>query len=198
MKRKMLLVVGAIALVLAVTSGSLAANRWIIRKSSQVKPGAISYGNLSAAAKKKLQGKPGTPGTPGAPGTSALAQFAGQVNHGQTLCIATWGTSRPSACLGAAYASDTNALVFGPMPAGQPVGNLSAAASAAPNVGPVTITVLNNGVATAVTCTIAKSTTSCTDTAHSFSTAAGSFLEAKVTNDPSNTVSPRFVVSFTY
>lgn len=192
MKRKTLFVFGAIALVLAVTSGSLAATRYIITKSSQVKPGAIAYKNLSADAKAKLKGQPGVPGT------DALAQFGGQVNHGQTQCIGLSGGTHGS-CLGTAYASDTNALVFGPMPAGLTVQNLSVVTSAAPDVGPVAITVLSNGAATLLTCTIAKSTTTCTDSANSFSTVAGSFLEVRVTNDPSNTVvNPRFVATFTY
>jgi len=190
MKRKTLLVLGAIALVLAITSGGLAANRWIITKSSQVKPGAISYRNLSAAAKKRLQGKPGT---------SALAQFGGQVNHGQTLCLGNWGSNKQGACLGAAYASDTNSLVFGPMPAGLTVRKLSVVVSTAPDVGPMIVTVLNNGAATSLTCTIAKATTNCADSADSFATAAGDFVEVRVANDPTNTVNnPRFVASFTY
>jgi len=190
MKQKTLIVLGAIALVLVVTSGALATSRWIITKSSQVKPGAISYKNLSAAAKKKLQG---------APGSRSILQFDGQVNHGQSLCLGAWGSTKQGVCLGAAYASDTNSLVFGPMPAGLTVKNLSAMTSAAPDVGPAVVTVLSNGAATAVTCTIAKATTSCSDNAHSFVTTAGSFLEVKVTNDPSNTVNnPRFVANFTY
>ncbi len=192
MKRKTLFVFGAIALVLAVTSGSLAANKWIITKSSQVKPGAISYKDISAAAKKKLRGQRG------APGSAAIAQFGGQVGHGQTQCIGVWGAGHQNACLGAAYAGDTNSLVLGPMPAGLTIQNLSVIASAAPDVGPVTVTVLDNGVATTLTCTIAKAAAACSDSADSFSTAAGSFLEVRVANDPSNTVNPRFIASFTY
>lgn len=210
MKRKTLLVFGAIALVLAVTSGALATNRWIITKSSQVKPGAIGYKNLSAAAKAKLRGATGAPGArgpagaagpkgaAGAPGTSALAQFGGAVAHGATVCLGFWGAIGQSPCLGAAYASDTKSLVFGPMPAGLTIQKLTAVASIAPDVGPLVITVLNNGASTPLTCTIPKAATTCTDIAHSFSTSAGSFLEVRVSNDPSNSVSPKFIVSFAY
>jgi len=195
MKRKTLFVFGAIVLVLAVASGSFAAGKWIITKSSQVKPGAISYKNLSANARKRLQGKPGRPG---AAGTPSLLQFGGQVNHGQTQCIGVWGANHQGPCLGAAYASDNNSLVFGPMPAGLTIQSLSVVASAAPDVGPVVVTVLNNGAASSLTCTIAKATTTCADSTHSFVTGAGSFLEVQVTNDPSNTTNPRFIVNFTY
>jgi hypothetical protein len=195
MKRKTLLVFGAIALVLAVTSGSFAANRWIITKSSQVKPGAIAYKNLSAAAKKRLRGQRGAPGTAG---SAALAQFGGQVNHGQTLCLGVWGANDQSPCLGAAYAGDTKSLVFGPMPAGRTIRHLSVVVSTAPAVGPMVITVLDNGGATPLTCTIPITMTTCTDTAHSFSTAAGHFLEVRATNDPSNLLNSRFIVNFTY
>jgi hypothetical protein len=193
MKRKALFVFGAIVLALAVASGGFAANKWIITKSSQVKPGAIGYKNLSAAAKKKLRGARGAPGTP------SLLQFGGQVNHGQTLCLGGWGANHQNACLGAAYASDNNSLVFGPMPAGLTIQNLTVMTSVAPDVGPVVVTVLSNGLATSLTCTIAKATTTCADSAHSFATAAGSFLEVRVANDPSNTVNnPRFIANFTY
>src|SRR5205809_7245379 len=99
MKQKTVIVLGVIALVLAFTSGAFATSRWIITKSSQVKPGAISYNNLSKGAKKKLRG---------APGSRALLQFDGQVNHGQTWCLGAWGSTKQGVCLGAAYASDTN------------------------------------------------------------------------------------------
>jgi hypothetical protein len=195
MKSKLLPVLGAIALVLAVTSGALATTRWIITKSSQVKPGAISYANLSTAAKAKLQGHDGAPGQPG---TDALAQFGGTVSHGQTLCLGTMGANDQGACLGAAYAGDTKALVLGPMPAGLTIKNLSAVTSIAPDVGPMIVTVLDNGISTLLTCSIAKNAATCTDSADSFSTAAGDFLEVRVSNDPGNSVIPRFVVSFTY
>jgi len=207
MKRKTLLVFGAIALVLAVTSGGLAANRWIITRSTQVKPGAISYKNLSRAAKKKLRGQRGqrgpagvrgVAGPAGPAGTDALAQFGGSVHHGQTMCLAASAANTQGACLTSGYANDAKSIVFGPTPAGLTIQKLSAAASIAPNAGPVVVTVLNNGVATSLSCTIAKATTSCTDSAHSFTTAAGSFLQVRVSNDTTNAVNPRFAVTFAY
>ncbi len=117
---------------------------------------------------------------------------------GQTLCLGVWGANHQNPCLGAAFASDNNSLVFGPMPAGLSVQNLSVAASTAPTVGPLVITVLDNGAATSLTCTISTGMTTCTDSAHSFSTSGGDFLEVRVSNDPSNTGMTRFVVSFTY
>ncbi|HEY6399301.1 MAG TPA: hypothetical protein VIX82_17795 [Solirubrobacteraceae bacterium] len=70
------------ALVVAASGTALAAGRYLITSSKQIKPGAIALGNLSRAARKALhgatgpQGKPrsagrgGTAGTPGTPGTA--------------------------------------------------------------------------------------------------------------------------------
>ena len=189
MKRKALLVFGAIALVLVATAGGLAAGRYIITKSSQVKNGAIGYKDLSRGAKKKLRGHRGPPGQPGAPGgpagpsgppgpagTDALEQFGGHVDPGQTMCIGVWGSNHQGPCLTSNYASDNNARVFGPMPAGLTIQNFSVGVSQAPNVGSMVITVLDNGAATAITCTIPKGSTSCSDGADSFLTSAGDFL----------------------
>jgi hypothetical protein len=68
---------GAIALVLAITSGAFAAKKWIITSSSQVKPGAIGYSNLSAVAKKRLHGQHGATGAKGATGATGTAGATG-------------------------------------------------------------------------------------------------------------------------
>jgi uncharacterized membrane protein YgdD (TMEM256/DUF423 family) len=57
--------VSAIAVVLAVTSGAFAAHKFLITSSSQLKPGTISHGNLSAAARHRLEGQDGSPGPAG-------------------------------------------------------------------------------------------------------------------------------------
>lgn len=215
MKRKTLVVLAAIALVLAITSSGFAAHKWIISRSSQVRPGVIGYKQLSRAAKKKLrgqrgpQGVPGTPGGPpgpsgppgpaGQPGDGALAQFGGRVDHGQTQCLGVWGSNKQGPCLTTSYATDNSSRVFGPMPDGLTIQDLAVVVAPAPNVAPMVITVLDNGAATSLTCTIAKAATSCADSADSFVTTAGDFIELKVTNNVANTLpKPRFVASFSY
>lgn len=144
-------------------------------------------------------GPSGPPGASGPAGTTALAQFGGQVSPGSTLCLAVWGANTQGSCLASGYAADTSFRVFGPMPSGRSIQDLTVVVSTAPNKAPVVVTVLDNGVATALTCSIAKSTTTCTDQAHSFLAAAGDFLEVRVANNASNTVAkPRFVASFMY
>ena len=83
MKRSVV-TLSAIALVLAITTGAFAANRWSITKSSQIKPGAIGYGNLSAAAKKRLAGATGANGANGATGATGATGPAGPAgrSHG--------------------------------------------------------------------------------------------------------------------
>jgi hypothetical protein len=75
--KRSIVLLSAVALVLAMTTGAFAANKWIITKSSQVKPGAIGYGNLSAGAKKKLQGATGATGANGATGATGATGGTG-------------------------------------------------------------------------------------------------------------------------
>ena len=202
----MVAVLGAIALVLAITSGSLAARKWIITNSSQVRPGSIVFKSLSHAAKKNLRGHrgpAGSPGTPGGPpgpsGTSALAQFGGRVDHGQTLCLGIWGANKQGVCLISAFATDGSSRVFGPMRDGMTIQDLAVVVAPAPDVANMVITVLDNGVATPLTCTIPKGDTSCSNDTDSFVTSAGDFIEVRVSNNASNTLSrPRFIVNFLY
>ena len=202
----MVAVLGVIALVLAITSGSLAARKWIITNSSQVRPGSIVFKSLSHAAKKKLRGQRGPAGTPGGPpgpsgpsGTSALAQFGGRVDHGQTQCLGMWGANKQGACLSSAFATDASFRVFGPMRDGMTIQDLSVVVAPTPDVANMVITVLDNGVATPLTCTIPKGDTSCSNDTDSFVTSAGDFIEVRVSNNASNTLSrPRFIVNFLY
>ena len=76
MKRSVVLL-GAFALVLAITTGAFAASTWTITTSSQIKPGSIGYGNLSSAAKKRLAGAKGSTGATGAPGATGATGPAG-------------------------------------------------------------------------------------------------------------------------
>jgi hypothetical protein len=128
-----------------------------------------------------------------------MAQFGGVVSAGQTLCLGIWGATSQGSCLTTGYASDTSFRVFGPLPSAESVLSLSVVVSTAPNKAPIVITVLDNGVATALTCSIAKGATTCTDPAHSFIASAGDFLQVRVANSSSNTVSkPRYIASFMY
>ena len=67
----------AIALVLGLSAGAVAAQKYVITSSSQIKPGTVSYGNLSAAAKKRLAGKRGPVGPQGAKGNTGAAGAPG-------------------------------------------------------------------------------------------------------------------------
>ncbi len=80
MKKKMIPIFGAfvaIALVLAFTPAGSVASSWIISSSSQVKPGAISYSNLSADAKNSLHGDKGDTGPRGATGARGATGLRG-------------------------------------------------------------------------------------------------------------------------
>ena len=76
MKRSVVLL-GAFALVLAISTGAFAASNWTITTSSQIKPGSIGYGNLSSATKKRLAGAKGSAGATGATGPAGPAGAAG-------------------------------------------------------------------------------------------------------------------------
>jgi hypothetical protein len=67
----------AIAVVLAATSGAFAAHKYLITSPAQVKPGTISYGNLSAAARHRLEGQDGSPGATGPQGPKGDTGVAG-------------------------------------------------------------------------------------------------------------------------
>ena len=70
MKRS-ITVLALAAVTLAATTGAFAAQKYLITSSSQIKPGVISYANLSAAAKQRLAGRPGASGAAGAAGPAA-------------------------------------------------------------------------------------------------------------------------------
>ncbi len=77
MKRS-ITVIAAVAVVLAAT-GAFAAQKYLITSPSQIKPGAISYANLSAAAKNRLAGRRGAPGAAGPAGPQGPKGDAGAV-----------------------------------------------------------------------------------------------------------------------
>ena len=67
----------ALALVLAAATGAFAAQKYLITSSSQIKPGSISYANLSATAKQRLAGQRGARGPAGAQGAQGPAGAQG-------------------------------------------------------------------------------------------------------------------------
>jgi hypothetical protein len=75
--RRSLTIVAAIGVVLALSTGAIAGRKYLITSSSQIKPGSISYANLSAAAKKRLAGKAGATGAPGANGANGATGAQG-------------------------------------------------------------------------------------------------------------------------
>jgi hypothetical protein len=78
MNRSVVVLVAA-AVVLAGATGAFAAQKYLITSSSQIKSGAISYANLSAAAKTRLAGRRGARGPAGQPGVQGLKGDAGAV-----------------------------------------------------------------------------------------------------------------------
>jgi hypothetical protein len=93
------MVVAIAALVLATTSSAVAAKHYLITSSKQIKPGAISAGNLSNAARTTLrgdrgatgaQGPQGPKGDPGANFTIDTTLASGRSERGQ---YAVWGSA---------------------------------------------------------------------------------------------------------
>jgi hypothetical protein len=103
------------------------------------------------------------------------------VGPGST-CAALYSVAGTSACLTTGFAADTHSLVFGPIPAGGvPISNLSVATSVALTGGTgAVVTVLDNGTATALKCTVATGGTSCTDNTDTATIPAGDFLEVQI------------------
>jgi Collagen triple helix repeat (20 copies) len=62
------LVVASVALAAATTSSAVAATHYLLTSTSQIKPGAISLGNLSRNARSALHGSTGPPGAAGPQG----------------------------------------------------------------------------------------------------------------------------------
>jgi hypothetical protein len=77
------MVVAGVALVAAISGTAVAARHYVVSKSSQVKPGALSARNLSASARRTLKGQrgprgfAGANGLPGATGAQGPAGPAG-------------------------------------------------------------------------------------------------------------------------
>jgi hypothetical protein len=68
---------GIVATAVAATAGGFAAQRYIITSSSQIKPGAVGYVNLSPAARTRLAGVRGPRGPVGRQGSAGAQGPAG-------------------------------------------------------------------------------------------------------------------------
>jgi uncharacterized protein YjdB len=77
--------------------------------------------------------------------------------------------------------SPSSASIEGPVPIAGVVSNLHAQVAADPPSA-LTLKILHNGAATEMTCTVATSSTSCSDTTHTVTVAAGDRLSVKVTH----------------
>jgi hypothetical protein len=98
-----------------------------------------------------------------------------------TTCATVDSVANTSACLTTGFAADNHTLVFGPVPAGVVIANLSVVTSAVLTAGTgVVVTVLDNGATTALTCTIPTGGSSCTNNAASVSIPAGDFLQVQI------------------
>lgn len=67
-----------VALVMASAGTGLAASRYVISSSTQVKPGALSAANLSRGARRALRGRRGPAGPQGAAGATGQTGAPGQ------------------------------------------------------------------------------------------------------------------------
>lgn len=67
----------AFVVLLMLAGGAVAAQRYLITSSSQIKPGAISYANLSPAARRALAGKTGPRGLQGPAGPTGATGATG-------------------------------------------------------------------------------------------------------------------------
>lgn len=102
MKNKAMMISAALALVATVAFAPVivsAASKYIISRSTQVKPGAISYGDISASARARLHGTVGTAlGTPGPAGATGATGAAGAPGStGATGAAGTNGTNGTNA-----------------------------------------------------------------------------------------------------
>jgi hypothetical protein len=68
--KKAIAMIGALVAVLTVTSGAFAAHHYLITSSSQIKDGSVALPDLSAGARKALQGQKGDTGAKGLQGQS--------------------------------------------------------------------------------------------------------------------------------
>jgi len=66
--KKAIAVIGALVAVLTVTSGAFAAHHYLITSSSQIKDGSVALPDLSAGARRALQGQKGDTGANGLQG----------------------------------------------------------------------------------------------------------------------------------
>jgi hypothetical protein len=120
-------VLGSVLLVLAVTTGAVAAQKYVITSPSQVKPGAIGYVNLSATAKARLAGKRGPAGRPGAQGVKGDAGAVGPV--GPQGSAGPAGAAGPQGVKGDAGATGATGGTGATGPAGADGSNALAKAS---------------------------------------------------------------------
>ncbi len=119
--KRIVAVLGSMLVVLVVATGAVAAHKYVITSPSQVKPGAIGYVNLSAAAKARLAGKRGPAGLPGPQGAKGDAGAVGPAGPR--------GSAGPAGSAGPQGAKGDPGAVGATGPAGQDGSNALAKAS---------------------------------------------------------------------
>jgi hypothetical protein len=110
-------------------------------------------------------------------------------------CLTYENDNRGAPCITttSGFLTDTNELEFGPMPAGGVTISQLQADTSGTATGQV-VTVLDNGVATALTC-INLSGSSCRNTINIVSILAGDFLQVEVNGGTASTWRVTFLVS---
>ena len=136
-------------------------------------------------------GATGANGSTGAAGTNATGLLTGGTT---TSILATRYVGFGYGLLGT-----TDAAVSAYLPAAGTAGTFYAAVTTAPGSGTNWIlTLMKNGAATTITCTIAAATLQCSDLTHSVSFAAGDTISVRVTSTGLPTGTPlRFSLGYT-
>jgi hypothetical protein len=118
------------------------------------------------------------------------------VNAGQTFCATVDSVNNVQTCLTSGFAADNQTRVFGPAPTGGvAIAHLAVAASATVGGAGTVVTVLDNGVATALTCTV--TTTTCANDTATVSIPAGDFLQVQIAGG-TGVANAAFQVTFAY
>ncbi len=137
-------------------------------------------GNTGATGAAGPQGPIGNTGATGATGPAGPTGATGAIllagNSGATALVTN--ATRYGGFMYNSY-NATDANIQTPMPACT-VSNLYVTLASAPGSGSFTFTVLQNGNATAVTCVISTSATTCSDTSHSVSFTAGQLISLQL------------------
>ena len=137
-------------------------------------------GAQGSTGPKGETGAPGSKGETGVQGPAGVSSTSAMVLAGAVAFIDPTETTGFIGITGSQNVAASGAAIEGPVPAGTVRDFRAQLATDPPSA--LALTLLDNGAATAVTCAIATTSTSCSDTTHSVTVAAGDRLSVKVTH----------------